>query len=431
MKREEILKLIPEGAVDALTNFVEKLSRQKIDPDETTMSGYTRWARVQNLISIISTVPLIEIIKILSDPKCGISFLDEENECLEPVSPIFYHPEGPNDKTTARVFQRQPSEGPFGPEGPFSALNGSVFLGPPPAPEKPSDDDNADSDADEGATPPPEPPKPTTPPEDFQAIQKPKRPFLVSRPDENKILQVVDGYVAIDWVENIPVDKYMISRKGQVINRYTGKITPPININGVLNVRLIGVIRPGRVAPTQVSLAVKVLVAHAFPPTLDDVQKLKEETPKDGKVKIEQVTKPAEITKPETSPAQTDANETATQNTPTHLEPERLVWIDWINGIPKNKYQVSSWGYIRKWGEIVDPLKSATGKPQVYLSAAMDERGHSTGCGPSYSTGQYVASLVIKAFFKSTRHLKCLRAIKHKDGNVWNCALDNLEYPFV
>lgn len=107
------------------------------------------------------------------------------------------------------------------------------------------------------------------------------------------------------------------------------------------------------------------------------------------------------------------------------LEMEEWKYIDGFN----YQYKVSNWGRIKSCGFY---KKARNGKSyfvkEKILTPSITEKGMVVHIGHGKRTGRFVHQLVAKAFIPKTH--KGYSCVIHKDGDITNNKVDNLEWSF-
>lgn len=217
-------------------------------------------------------------------------------------------------------------------------------------------------------------------------------PKATKQSSEEKIPKV--EYRCIDWISGIDGSRYSITRDGTVVdNRYRAKPVVPKMFNGKRVVKLIG--KRNKTA----TYTIADLLNHAFP---DQPQAVRSS----GKFRIEDVTRPLNKV--------ADTKETATS--------ERMIPVDWIDGIPVTKYLVSEQGYVFNTisGKRIIPNASGT----INMSDSINRGSR------KLRIHMKMESLIWKAFHAEDRRLEKVY-IDHIDGDASNCAIENLRKKIV
>lgn len=200
----------------------------------------------------------------------------------------------------------------------------------------------------------------------------------------------------IDWIAGIDPSKYSISRDGKIVNNHAGgkEIVSKMH-SGKRVVKLQG--KKGKNA----TYTVADLVNKAFPDQPHAIRS-------SGKFRIEDVTKPL-----------TTVVDEPTKETP---ESERMIPVDWIDGIPVTKYLVSEQGYVFNTisGKRIIPNASGT----INMSDSIDKGSR------KLRIHMKMESLIWKAFHAEDRQLEKVY-IEHIDGDTANCAIKNLRKKIV
>ena len=202
-------------------------------------------------------------------------------------------------------------------------------------------------------------------------------------------------YRCIDWIPGIDGSRYSITRDGTVVdNRYRAKPVVPKMLNGKRVVKLIG--KRNKTA----TYTIADLLNRAFPDQPHAVRS-------SGKFRIEDVTRPL------------DRNTVASKETATS---ERMIPVDWIDGIPATKYLVSDQGYVFNTisGKRIIPNASGT----INMSDSINRGSR------KLRIHMKMESLIWKAFHAEDRRLEKVY-IDHIDGDVANCAIENLRKKIV
>lgn len=200
-------------------------------------------------------------------------------------------------------------------------------------------------------------------------------------------------YKCIDWIPGIDISRYSIMRDGTVVdNRYSAKPLVPKMLNGKRVVKLIG--KQNKTA----TYTIADLLNHAFP---DQPQAIRSS----GKFRIEDVTRPL------------DRNTVAGEVTKETSESERMIPVDWIDGIPSTKYLVSDQGYVFNTisGKRIIPNASGT----INMSDSIDKGSR------KLRIHMKMESLIWKAFHAEDRQLEKVY-LEHIDGDTSNCTIKNL-----
>jgi len=200
-------------------------------------------------------------------------------------------------------------------------------------------------------------------------------------------------YRCIDWIPGIDGSRYSITRDGTVVdNRYRAKPVVPKMLNGKRVVKLLG--KRNKTA----TYTIADLLNRAFP---DQPQAVRSS----GKFRIEDVTRPL------------DRKTVASKETS-----ERMIPVDWIDGIPSTKYLVSEQGYVFNTisGKRIIPNASGT----INMSDSINRGSR------KLRIHMKMESLIWKAFHVEDRRLEKVY-IDHIDGDVANCAIENLRKKIV
>lgn len=195
----------------------------------------------------------------------------------------------------------------------------------------------------------------------------------------------------IDWIAGIDPSKYSISRDGKIVNNHAGgkEIVSKMHA-GKRVVKLQG--KKGKNA----TYTVADLVNRAYPNQPHAVRS-------SGKFRIEDVTKPLDaIASKEPS--------------------EKVIPVDWIDGIPSTKYIVSEQGYVLNTisGKRIIPNASGT----INMSDSIDKGSR------KLRIHMKMESLIWKAFHAEDRQLEKVY-LEHIDGDASNCAIENLRKKIV
>ena len=234
-----------EEAILLTIEAIRHIGDRKIDPDRTTISGYkylTDFIRKTKSSKIVeSLTELLNEYKELSNH--GITFVDPEDQKDDEADSKKKKENPLTENTTASAPAEKKTETP-------SKKTPHLIKR-----EESTEPENQESN--------------TT---------KIVRPVPIS-----------EGFVAIDWLRNIPGDKYMINQKGTVVNRYNGRNNYSFLTAGRLHVKLVGE-QSGK-NQTSLTVALHELMSHAFPP---EPKKENLQTTINGKYHIEDVTKPVD-----------------------------------------------------------------------------------------------------------------------------------------
>lgn len=202
----------------------------------------------------------------------------------------------------------------------------------------------------------------------------------------------------IDWIAGIDPSKYSISRDGTIVNNHAGgkEIVSKMHA-GKRVVKLQG--KKGKNA----TYAIADLVNRAYPDQPHAIRS-------SGKFRIEDVTRPL------------DRNTVVDEPTEETSESERMIPVDWIDGIPATKYLVSEQGYVFNTisGKRIVPNASGT----INMSDSIDKGSR------KLRIHMKMESLIWKAFHAEDRQLEKVY-LEHIDGDSANCAIKNLRKKIV
>ena len=224
-----------------------------------------------------------------------------------------------------------------------------------------------------------------------------------------------DESVPITWYKKLDPGKYAITRLGKVLDCKSGKEVHYKFVNGQKAVNLTS-------KNFQKLVTVYELLKTGFP----------DRTPvhvnRNGRINIEEVCRPVQPVKQDQSSDDSDkveAKELPVTETVEEIEADTTyVFLDWIDWLPKNKYK------IYKSGKIVDAY---TGKCMIINAQQgrvrlSDFNGHGIRDGKHKCRFYQVsaAALIWKAFHPECRAIDRIH-MRHKDGDIRNFALSNLE----
>ena len=227
---------------------------------------------------------------------------------------------------------------------------------------------------------------------------------------------VPEGFKAITWLDKIPRDKYMISRGRAVVDRYKGETMRPRCRNGREVYELTGANRKKSKRTSKVVVTPNELFETAFP-EYSGVH-----VSRSGRVSIDDVTRPAIIGEASPDPKPASAEQTISDCLSKTVESSESGWvdIDWLEGIPGDKYSINAQGVVRnnRTMETVPSNKVLTDIGHMRQSVLWpDDKS-------TREVSRRTAVLVYQAFNPDMRGKRIVP--QFRDGNTMNCSLDNL-----
>ena len=264
--------------------------------------------------------------------------------------------------------------------------------------------------------------------------EEPKRELLVVRekPIPVALRQPDIEYRCIDWLPGIDPAHYSITKTGTVVdNRAGAKEIVPQDIGGQRCVKLRG--KQGKVSAHPVASLLKRAFGITYseePTTCINAKAPTTDTKKPARgpwiskdalrARIEDVL--PEMTLDSLFPEKKEEPASEPKKAvpaPMYLE-AGFVAVDWIEGIPADKYMVSDKGYC------VDRYSGQ--KLSVTKAGKINLSNSKPGVDAEYKQHPITASMLVwKAFHPDDRDKK-IRAIRFIDGNSDNLALSNLEH---
>lgn len=382
------MEKFPYSIIEKLENVIDavrSICDHKMDPDRTTVTGYLM---VQGFFRHLWKFDDAELRQIIEEANAiknsgAVFFQDEPADEKPAVVPLpeFLDTLGKTveDKPTEddkpeegnpaeeKPEEAKPVEKPMNPAAHRMMLDATRKEMQKPEEEKPEDPASGeDKPADEvyQDEPVPTPPIP-------------------------KIVPVLDEERAIDWVHNIPNDKYLIRKSGKVINRYNGKIVFPIQTSMGPSIRLVGNQRAERRNPSVQNILLRDLMQHAFPvmPKKEDVSPTES-----GRLHLEDVTRPFMGL---SNPA-ADVKFVVNMDDIT----DAFVFIDFVPGIQPDKYMINKHGIIinKYTNNRVATTINKSGIYYVNINNSLHGRGEGYGHGMSSFRRVSVPKLLICAF---------------------------------
>lgn len=215
---------------------------------------------------------------------------------------------------------------------------------------------------------------------------------------------VPEGFRAINWLDRIPRDKYMISRGRVVVDRYKGEMLRPRIRNGREVYELTGANRKKSKRNTKVVVTPLELYETAFP------EYAGVHVSRTGRVSIDDVTRPAVIGEIHPDPVSVEKPEPMPEWVP----------ITWLEGIPEDKYSINAQGVVRnnRTMETVPSNKVLTDVGHMRQSVLWpDDKS-------TREVSRRTAVLVYQAFNPDMRGKRIVP--QFRDGDTMNCSLDNL-----
>ena len=262
--------------------------------------------------------------------------------------------------------------------------------------------------------------------------EEPKRELLVVRekPIPVALRQPDIEYRCIDWLPGINPTHYSITKTGTVVDNNSGaKEVVPQDIGGQRCVKLRG--KQGKVSVHPVASLLKRAFGVTYneePTTCINAKAPDMDTKthahggpwisKDAlRARIEDVL--PEMTLESLFPEQKESETPKVESvTITPLEAGSVA-VDWIEGIPADKYMVSAKGYC---------VDRYTGQKLAVTKAGKFNLSNSKpGVDAEYKQHPVTASMLIWKAFNPDDRDKRIRAIKFVDGNSDNLAISNLQ----
>ena len=219
---------------------------------------------------------------------------------------------------------------------------------------------------------------------------------------------------------NIPEDRYTIKKDGTIYDTYNKRrLVPETDKRGVVRVTLQGTIKPGNKNSTLYNMDVAELIKQVFPSFNPNA---------DGRIDLERITKPVEIDPPkytdEPVPKKAEPAPAPEKKTkPTVVTGPEFRMIDFIEGIPHDKYKINTDGVVYNCYSdkpLVHDTGSCTHRPTVKLS-----NFGSKDASKRFQKSFCVDKLVW-AVFVDKQYLTQRGRPDHADGRLANCRLQNL-----
>ena len=383
------MEKFPFSIIEKLQNVIDAVKDicdHKMDPDRTTVTGYLMvqgffrhlWkfddAELRQIIEEANAIKNSGAVFFQDEPtdeKPTIvplpEFLDTVGKPIEEDKPTEDDKPEEGNPTEAKPEEEKPAEKPMNPAAHRMMLDAARKEMQAPEEEKPEAPATGED-------------KPTDEVYQDEPIPAPPIP---------KIVPVLDEERAIDWVHNIPNDKYLIRKSGKVINRYNGKQVFPIQTGMGPSIRLVGNRRAERQNPTVQNILLRDLMQHAFPviPKKEDV-----EPTESGRLHIEDVTRPfMGLSDP-------DAGVKFVVNMDEITD--EFVFIDFVPGIQPDKYVINKHGIVinKYTNNRVISTNNKSGIAHVNINNSLHGRGEGYGHGMASFKRVSVAKLLICAF---------------------------------